>query len=184
MSETGQQKTVRLRRVATAGPPTPPFPLHQSPWVMPGGKRTSGPAYSDMKTPREKILFAQFSSLASDNETHTETETHSNQLSGKKAIAWGPELDLNAKTRMSDEIAGNENALREWNEEKVYSRGDVSQLLFTASKERNEKYFTACRTPDCRCSLAHTDKNSIRSVAAQHHRRRSCTRSLHPLRAA
>ena len=26
VSETGQQKTVRLRRVATAGPPTPPLP--------------------------------------------------------------------------------------------------------------------------------------------------------------
>jgi hypothetical protein len=77
-----------------------------------------------MKTPREKLLFAQFSSLASGNETHTETETHSNQLSGKKVIALGPELDLNSKKKVSDEIAGNESALREWNEEKVYSRSD------------------------------------------------------------
>jgi hypothetical protein len=84
VSETGQQNTVRLRRVATAGPPTPPSPLHQASWVTPEDKRISRPAYSDMKTPREKLLFAQFSSLASGNETHTETETHSSQLSGKK----------------------------------------------------------------------------------------------------
>jgi hypothetical protein len=52
-----------------------------------------------MKTPREKLLFPQFSSLASGNETLTETETHSNQLSGKKVIALGPELDLNSKKK-------------------------------------------------------------------------------------
>ena len=139
VSEMGQQKIVTLRRVATAGPPTTPFPLHQSPWVTPEGKRISGPAYSDMKTPRERLLFAQFSSLASGKETLSETETLSSQQSGKKVVAWGSELDLNSKTKASDEITGKGGALKEWNEEKVYSRGDVSQLLFTASKERNEK---------------------------------------------
>jgi hypothetical protein len=42
-------------------------------------------------------------------------------------IALGPELDLNSKKKISDEIAGNESALREWNEEKVYSRSDYGR---------------------------------------------------------
>jgi hypothetical protein len=64
LSETGKQKIVTLRRVATAEPPSPPSALHQSPWGTRENKRMSTPSYSDMKTPREKLLFAQFSSLA------------------------------------------------------------------------------------------------------------------------
>ena len=61
---TGQQKIVTLRRVATAEPPSPPSALHHPPWGTRESKRMSAPSYSDMKTPREKLLFAQFSSLA------------------------------------------------------------------------------------------------------------------------
>jgi len=64
LSETGQQKIVTLRRVATAEPPSPHSPLQQPPWDTTESKRMSAPSYSDMKTPRERLLFAQFSSLA------------------------------------------------------------------------------------------------------------------------
>ena len=137
VTEKGSAKVVTLRRgcrVAAGAPASPPSPLtpqQQLPWQTPDSKSMCVPSLADMKTPRERLLFQsmQISSTsppASRYSTPTPTvlpppPSSYSQSSMIRAEVWAGE------GRATRHVT----SLEEWHTDRIYSRADVAQLLFS-----------------------------------------------------